>query len=187
MERQNIDVEHVDVERKIGHSQPGDSHPNQPRNAQGALFNILSGCFALLAVVGWVAVLQPDLRVGLRSALVPESRRILSTASIDLESVSGGKLTIAKVKENSSIHIEIFESKDQNDPLAMTLLEKIQIPNAKDAFFNFNDQATNLALSDVDGDGYPDILAPYFDQNLVGRIQVIQFQPSSGRFERQLL
>jgi hypothetical protein len=64
------------------------------------------------------------------------------------------------------------------------LVERIEITDARDAFFSFNGQATNLAIDDVNGDGRPEILVPTFDRNLVGRLNVFEYNNDTREFSK---
>lgn len=135
---------------------------------------------SLLAIAGiaFVATVHPDIRSEVRSHLRKDFRQVISTVEGDLRG-TGSHFTIAKVKTRDNIYLEIFEIIADQAP---ALIERIQLPDSRDAFFNFNGQATNLAIDDVNGDGRPEILAPTFDRNLVGRLNIFEYNDSSQAF-----
>jgi len=137
---------------------------------------ILTGLFATLLFVA----LHPDVRSQVRGSLVQDYRTIVSTASGHLAG-DERNFTVAKVKTRDSLSLEIFELVEGGK---QKLVEKIVMADAKDGYFNFNGQATNLAIDDIDGDGRPEILAPSFDSNLVGRLNVYDFDSASGNFQK---
>lgn len=133
-----------------------------------------------MAAMAFIAVIHPDVRASVRGSLRGEYRTIISTAKGDL-SGRGSLYTVAKVKTRDNIYLEIFETAANQAPM---LVERIELADARDAFFNFNGQATNLAIDDIDGDGRPEILAPTFDRNLVGRLNVFQYNDSTRDFQK---
>lgn len=133
-----------------------------------------------MATLAFVAVVHPDVRASVRSQLRADYRTVISTAKGDLNG-NGSIYTVAKVKTRDNIYLEIFENIADQAP---KLVERIELSDARDAYFNFNGQATNLAIDDVDGDGRPEILAPTFDRNLVGRLNVFQYSDSTHDFQK---
>jgi hypothetical protein len=136
----------------------------------------LIGLFALAIL----AALHPDVRSEARGLFIRDYRTIVSTAKSDLFGAQSS-VTIVKVKTREALALEIYEAAEDG---TSRLIQKITLPDAKDGYFNFNGQATNLAVDDIDGDGRPEILAPSFDQNLVGRLNVYQFNPETKNFYR---
>lgn len=138
---------------------------------------LVVGFFAALATA-----LVPDLRSEVRNTLVKDYRAVVSTASADLIG-NGTAFTIAKVRTRDSLSLEIYRTLTDG---TMALVEKIEMPDKKDGFFKFNGEATNLAIDDIDGDGRPEILAPSFDSNLVGRLNVYHYDMDSKSFNRAI-
>lgn len=159
------------------------------------LIRISQSLLALLAVVAFVAVVHPDVRTSVRSSLRSDFRTVVSTAKGDL-SGTGVMFTVAKIKTRDNIYLEIFETvieqtlegesenTSASESSATRLVERIEISDARDAFFSFNGQATNLAIDDVNGDGRPEILVPTFDRNLVGRLNVFEYNNDTREFSR---
>lgn len=161
------------------------------------LIRISQSLLALLALVAFVAVVHPDVRTSVRGSLRSDFRTVVSTAKGDL-SGTGVMFTVAKIKTRDNIYLEIFEtvieqtldtesenaSSGATASSATRLVERIEISDARDAFFSFNGQATNLAIDDVNGDGRPEILVPTFDRNLVGRLNVFEYNNDTREFSR---
>ena len=134
----------------------------------------------LMAVAAFVAVIHPDVRASVRGTLRSDYRTVVSTAKGDL-SGTGSMYTVAKVKTRDNIYLEIFENIINEAP---RLVERIELADTRDAFFNFDGQATNLAIEDIDGDGRPEILAPTFDRNLTGRLNVFHYDETTRDFQK---
>jgi hypothetical protein len=144
------------------------------------IFNVGQAMLILVFVVALVAAIHPDARSGIRDSILSDYRVLVSSAHADL-SGKGSDYTIAKIKSRSSLFLEIYENEKDG---RTTLVQKIEIPDAKDGYFNFNGSATNLALADIDQDGSMEILAPSFDRDLVGRLNIFRFNPEAGFVEK---
>lgn len=124
--------------------------------------------------------IHDGIRQTLRGHLLSGSRVVLSTTNAKLV-LGGSDYTIAKIKGNDRLFVEIYENLANGG--GSILVEKFYLPDNRDGFFDFNGQATNLAIFDIDDDGAPEILAPSFDQNLVGRLNVYSFSPDRKNFD----
>ena len=139
---------------------------------------LLIGAFAITLI----AALHPELRSKTRAAFLSDYRMIVSTARGDLIG-NGGELVVAKVKTRDSLLLEIYEALSDG---SQRLIERIEMADQRDGFFNFNGQAVNLAIDDIDGDGKPEILVPTFDANLVGRLSIYHYSAVAQGFQRLL-
>ncbi len=131
-------------------------------------------------LVAMAIVLHPTLRYGARSYVNNDHRTVVSTARGDLLG-NGKSFTVVKVKTHENLFLEIYE------PIAdgtTRLVSKISLADKKDGYFSFNGQATNLAIASIDGESSPEIVAPSFDQNLVGHLNVFKYDPLSKEFQR---
>lgn len=136
--------------------------------------------FALALSISFAATLQPTLRSGIQELLLPNGRKILSKATSDFGS-AGSSYTVVKVKTRDSMFLEVYTNVSDG---SQQLLERLQLGDQKDGYFDFNGHPMNLAIDDIDNDGKPEILAPSFDSNLVGHLNVFHFDPASKLFER---
>lgn len=136
--------------------------------------------FTAVLATSWVLVLNPDAHTHIRGLLHKDSRIVLSTAMGDL--MSNGTLTqVVKIKTAKGIQLEIYGTPKNG---IMPLLQVLELPDQhRDAFFQLNDQSTNLALDDVNGDGRIDILAPAFDNDLVSHLNIFSFNSDLKKFE----
>lgn len=132
------------------------------------------------AFVAFAAALYPDARSGLRSILLKDYRHVLSTVTADLAG-DGSPHIIAKVKTRGGLSLEIYETLPSG---TTKLIETIAMDDKKDGYFDFNGQAANLAVDDVDHDGRLEILAPSFDHNLVGHLNIYTYDKSARSFQK---
>jgi hypothetical protein len=142
----------------------------------------LSWGLGALSALGIIASLNSDLRNELRSAALSDYRSVLSTAQGHLLG-DAVLFTVAKIKTRDALFLEIYESTGAGQN---RFVEKIQLSDRRDGYFNFNGQATNLAIADLDGQGRPSILAPTFDDDLVGRLNVFKYDPGARGFQRAI-
>jgi hypothetical protein len=126
---------------------------------------------SILFIASLVAVLHPGVRSEIRSHLLKDTRTVVSTAKGDLRG-DGTQLSIVKVKTRNSLILEVYEPQAESSP---KLLGRVEMPNAREGYFTFDGQATNLAVDDIDGDGRPEVLVPSFDSNMVGQLSVYRF------------
>lgn len=136
----------------------------------------------VLFVIMLMSALVPDIRSALRTTMIVDFRTVVSTAHGDLLGI-GRDLTVAKVRTRDSLFIEVYEPRENG---GQRLVERIELEDKKDGYFNFNGRATNLAIDDIDGDGRLEILAPSFDQNLVGHLNVFSYNQGTGLFQLSL-
>jgi hypothetical protein len=87
-----------------------------------------------------------------------------------------------KIQTADTLSLEVFES--DGDSQKMKFFKRIVLPETRDAYFNFHGNATNLALTDVDGDGSMEIVAPTFDENLIPRLNVYKYDSERQDFIR---
>jgi hypothetical protein len=140
----------------------------------GQFFLILGFLAAL------ISALHPQLRHDVRNYLIRDSRSILSSVHGDLLG-NGSDVTVLKVKSPHHLALEIYQ--DQQDGSSL-LLQQIEMSDKQDAYFNFGNETTNLALIDTNMDGGLEIIAPSFDQNLIGRLNVFRFNQNLKLFEQ---
>lgn len=151
--------------------------------ALGFALNISRAVLVAIFVILFISVLLPDVRTAIRSAILQDYRTVISTVHGDVTG-EGRDLTIAKVRTRDSLLIEIYRPQDDG---SQKLLGKITLPDKNDGFFNFNGQATNLAIDDIDGDGLKEILVPTFDQNMNGHLHIYRYDAVSNSFHKAAL
>ncbi len=139
------------------------------------------GLFAAFVLM-MVAAIHPTVRTNMRSSLLPDYRSIASTAKGNLLG-DDKQFTVVKIKTRSSLIIEVYGPEVSGQT---PLVERIQIPDARDAYFSFNGDATNLAIDDIDGDNRPEILVPNFDKDMVGHLNIYKYNEGSRSFDKIL-
>ena len=162
----------------------------QSFNARNIFMQVAHAGLICVCLAALFSVLHPDVRTRARALLLKDFRTIVSTANADLIG-DGSRFTVVKVKSRDSLSLEIYSStitdidmdKEGQGEGANRLIGRIEMPDKRDGYFNFNGQATNLAIDDINGDGRPEIIAPSFDQNLVGHLNVFQYNPDAKSFE----
>lgn len=147
-----------------------------PAGPLARLAQFMYGGLAVAMSTLIVAAVHPELRSSVRGALLPEYRKVLSTARGDLMG-NGTIFTVAKIKTRDSLSLEVYELLADG---GTRLTQRVILEDKRDGYFNFNGQATNLAIDDINQDGRPEILAPSFDQNLVGHLNILTYSETDG-------
>ena len=62
------------------------------------------------------------------------------------------------------------------------LIDSILIPDRRDAYFDLQGRATNLALKDMNADGKPEIIAPSYDDEGVAHLNVYSYSEDAKKF-----
>jgi hypothetical protein len=109
-----------------------------------------------------------------------QKRRILGTIRGELDD-SGETTLFVKVQVGRQIFLEAYRSHPRDS--VMEYLNKVVLPEKRDAYFHVNGQATNIALIDVNADGKLEILVPTLDESLFARLRVFEFDPTTGAFQ----
>lgn len=139
------------------------------------LFSVL----ILIAATLLAAVLTPSLRERVQERLAMVGREVLATAEGDL--LNDGKTArVLKFRTREGLFVEILRVAPDG---TTTTVEKFMLPDKHDGLFNFHGHVTRLAITDVDGDGKQELLAPSFDNQLVPHLNVFRYNPATQRFE----
>ncbi len=125
--------------------------------------------------------LVPSLRGRVRAQLIRPSRSVLSQAEGVLIPGEPPE-TVVKVLNRDHISLEIYSN--PKDGAEHQLIYTIDLPDSRDAYFNYSGVATNLVLGDIDNDGQLEVLAPTFDENLIPRLRVYKYDMVSKTFYR---
>lgn len=140
---------------------------------------ILPVAFALLIMV---FAMIPSVREKIRTVWVYPKRTILAKAEGDLTG-KGERATVIKVQTPETLAVEVYFN---NGPLDDRLdMRRIVLPDQRDGYFDFRGDSTNLVLTDIDDNGILEILAPAYDENLIPRLHVYDFDPDLRVFKKR--
>jgi hypothetical protein len=135
----------------------------------------------LSVVVGitLLIALVPSWRAGFQNLMWAQDRVILAKTQGHLNP-RGPNLTVFKIRTKEGLFIEIYKGND-------TETEKIgqhPLEGSQDGYFNIHSQASNLVLTDVDEDGYMDIVAPTFDELQQARMNIFRYDTDAQTYVR---
>lgn len=142
---------------------------------------LLIGLLAALMMLLTTVAVVPSLRSKAKALLQNENRNILAKVSGQVNSESP-RFTILKISAPEGLSLEIYTLDETTTK--MSLSAKIRLDEKRDAFFSFQGNATNLAFTDVDGDGNLEIVAPAYDDQMVARLNIFKYNPDLKAFER---
>ncbi|KHD88522.1 MAG: hypothetical protein OM95_08405 [Bdellovibrio sp. ArHS] len=141
---------------------------------------VMMAVLALVAMVLVTVAVVPSLRGKVKEAFVSSERNILAKVSGSL-SPDGPRVTVLKIQSKNSLSVEVFS---QGDGGELTLIAKLPLFEARDGYFLYKGNATNLALTDVDKDGSLEIVAPTYDDQMVPRLNIFRYNPNTKSFDR---
>lgn len=143
------------------------------------LFVIGPVAFALLVMV---LAMIPSVREEIRTLWVYPKRSVLAKAEGDFTG-KGDRATVIKVQTPETLAVEVyFNNGPQDDRLDM---RRLILPDRRDGYFDFRGEATNLVLTDIDDNGVLEILAPAYDENLIPRLHVYDFDTDLRVFKKR--
>lgn len=132
----------------------------------------------LLVMIAAVAALISS-NSSVRAFFLPkeDQRKVLSKTNTTYDGID---YTVLKILTAHGIEIEIYEK----DPLNFErkLKQKFQLNGDKEAFLSTADNPVNLAVSDIDKNGIPDIIVPTVDRAGQSRLNVFKFEPDFKQF-----
>jgi hypothetical protein len=135
----------------------------------------------VIAMIITTVAVVPSLRTQVKALFQNQNRHILAKVSGRL-SAEGLQITVLKISTADGLSLEIYSS-DQG-PESQALIAKLSLNERRDAYFSFQGNATNLALTDVDNDGTLEIIAPTYDDQMVARLNIFKYNDGIKSFER---
>lgn len=124
--------------------------------------------------------LIPSVRTQMQNLLQTQQRVVLAKTT-GYFSTNQTQLLILKVKDQSGLQIEIYETLQNSS--AQTFKQKFELTEDSDSYVTLDKNSTNLALQDVDQDGHLDIIAPSVDRNGNLRLNTFRFNSETQFFE----
>ena len=140
---------------------------------------IIFSVFVLFQIVS-VYLLFSDLKKVIRSKWKSQKEELLSVVQGDI-SGSGNFIKVLKFKTKDGIRVEFLKETDSG--VRETITSAV-IKDSYNGFFEYRGQAIQLGMSDVDGDGIMEILAPSFDENLIAHLNVYYYDQHADDFKR---
>lgn len=142
-------------------------------------FGISGIVLSILFVISWVVFLTPSVHKPLREWFAPPERKILSVA-IGRVIPEKSPVRVVKLSTREGLFVEVYgDLEGEHQPL----IDRIALPDRKDAFIQFMGRASNLALKDMDGDNVFEIIAPTYTASLAPRINIFRYNKDSNSFE----
>lgn len=134
---------------------------------------------ATLLLIVTICFSVPSIRESLRERFLSDRREILAKVDGDLNG-QGDFVSVVKVKTRDDLLVEVYSVNPQRGET--TQRARLILPEHKDGYFQFRGQPTNLALVDLDGDNWLEIVAPTYDENLIPRLHVYKYDPHAQVF-----
>lgn len=124
-------------------------------------------------------LLNNPVRQQLRKYFSPVDRKILSVAVGRV--TPNGSSRVIKVQTLQGTQLEVYGEADSTNH--EPLIDTIFFADTHDAYIQFQGQATNLALKDMNGDQIYEIISPVYSKSLVPRLHILTYNVQSKKFE----
>ena len=121
---------------------------------------------------------SPSARKWVKGQVRPKQQKMLSVVYGDLMH-NGSAIKVVKLKAITGIVLEFYSSSENG---IRHLVTRVEIPNARDGFFDHRGQAVQLAVVDLDGDGKMELLSPTFDETLLARLNPYHYSSELDAF-----
>jgi hypothetical protein len=139
--------------------------------------------FLLVAAAFSAAVsVIPSWRRQAQAFFFNSDRKILAKVVTPIDLRKPEEFLIFKIQQNDQLFVEVYKKNSSQEEAIF--LTKILLAEKKDAFVNFQGNATNLAVSDMDRDGILEIIIPSYDNEVTPRLNIYKYNESSGSFDR---
>ncbi len=152
------------------------ANENLPHSRNYKVIFIFVFIALLVAVLSSLSHVQKMVQPFFKSS----TRAVLAKISLPFSGEADSFL-ILKVQDSSGLQIEIYTINALSS--TQTFKQKFDLPLDSDAYVTIDNNSANLALSDVDHDGYMDILAPSVDRNGSLRLNTFRFNSELKMFE----
>jgi hypothetical protein len=140
---------------------------------------ILLIALAVIAMAVTTIAVVPSLKTKARDFFIKSDRTILAKVDGSL-TPEGPRVTVLKIKSQGEISLEVYEQKDDGQHM----MAHLSVDETRDGYFSLQGNATNLALTDVDGDGVMEIVAPTYDDQMVPRLNIFKYNSETKSFDR---
>lgn len=140
----------------------------------------LMGVLALIAVTLVTVAVIPSFRTKIKETFISSDRDVIAKVSGSL-SPEGPQVTILKIRSKNSLFLEVYTTKESG---STSLIAKLPLFETRDGYFLLRGNATNLALTDVDKDGNPEVVAPTYDEQMVPRLNIFKYNSTGESFDR---
>lgn len=153
----------------------------EENSANGKPYKIMQISLLVLLILTLLVALVPPWRERAQNLLWPRERLILAKSQGQVNP-EGIFVTVIKIKTKQGLFIEIYKSQNINQ--SMDFWMQFPLEGTQDSFFNYHNQASNLVLTDVDNDGFLDIIAPTYDEQQQARMNIFRYDNTLSTFIR---
>jgi hypothetical protein len=141
---------------------------------------LLMVSLAIIAMIVTTVAVIPNLRNSVKELFSSDSRTVIAKVSGTL-TPEGPNVTVLKIQSKSFLELEVYKADAEG---SMTIIAKIPLSETRDGYFSLKGNSTNLALTDYDGDGTLEIVAPTFDDQMVPRLNIFKYNSATHGFDK---
>ena len=122
---------------------------------------------------------SPEWRKKAQSKTRSQQRTMLSVVEGDLLN-EGSLIKVVKFKSLEGIVLEFYSEPAEGGWSKQ--ISRVILPNAVDGFLNHHGRPVQLAVSDLDGDGTMELLAPAFDSQMIAQLNPYKYSHEQKGF-----
>ncbi|WP_413559326.1 hypothetical protein [Bdellovibrio sp. HCB209] len=141
---------------------------------------VLMVSLAIIAMVVTTIAVIPNLRNSVKELFTSDSRTVIAKVTGSL-TPEGPQVTVLKMQSKNFLELEVY---NMNGGEGMVIMAKIPLAESRDGYFTLKGNSTNLALTDFDGDGTLEIVAPTFDDQMVPRLNIFKYNSATHGFDK---
>ena len=105
-------------------------------------------------------------------------RQTLSRAEGSLTAL-GMDIRVLKIKQGDKIYLEFLSRNADN---SYWFINSVELKGSREAYFDYRGEPSSLLISDDNGDGFLDIIAPTFDKFLWPHINLAVYDKETKKF-----
>lgn len=141
--------------------------------------------FLLIAAAFSAAVsVIPSWRQKAQEHLLHSDRKILAKVVTQIDLHKPEEFLIFKIQQGDQLFVEVYKQNKADGQTESQFMTKILLSEKKDAFVNFQGNATNLAVTDMDHDGKQEIIIPSYDNEVTPRLNIYKYNEETQSFDR---
>ncbi|MCY4321601.1 MAG: hypothetical protein OXC37_04265 [Bdellovibrionaceae bacterium] len=96
----------------------------------------------------------------------------------------GLSIRVIKVKKNDKIFLEFLSKQADN---SYNFINSVKLKGSREAYFDYLGETSSILLSDYDGDGFIDVMAPTFDKIFLPHFNRVIYNPKTEKFELTIM
>ena len=132
---------------------------------------------SILAVAITLMLVIPDWKEAVKNFFSSDRLVLLAELESDIRN-DGTLIRVSKIEINRKLYLKFFEKAGD----IWRPIQTITLPDTYDGYASIAGDPKNLALVNLDDDGYLEVIAPTFDRDMIAYLNVYKYQPGTKTF-----